>query len=196
MFGPLEWPQKGVIMLVYSVLACQFHPEIFQGKLQYCCWFPEIPKSQYQWRHGYIVQKSHHPKDDSQDLTNQSSVLQVFEKKAAKGKGVTPIFVYLFSPSITDHSRSTLHPSILCLSIDLFVYLFSPTAVVQLFNPNITHRHPFATWYITLQKHSPLTPWTPPEAAKMGPYGNTFARPLISHFVRKKQLATLSGWLS
>jgi len=34
-----------------------------------------------------ILQKSHHPKDDSQDLTNQSSVLQAFEKKAAKGKG-------------------------------------------------------------------------------------------------------------
>jgi hypothetical protein len=174
MFGPLEWPQKGVIMLVYSVLACQFHPEIFQGKLQYCCWFPEIPKSQYQWRHGYIVQKSHHPKDDSQDLTNQSSVLQVFEKKAAKGKGVTPIFVYLFSPSITDHSRSTLHPSILCLSIDLFVYLFSPTAVVQLFNPNITHRHPFATWYITLQN----TPrWHPEHHLKLQKWART-ATPL------------------
>ena len=102
------------------------------------------------------VQKSHHPKDDSQDLTNQSSVLQVFEKKAAKGKGVTPIFVYLFSPSITDHSRSTLHPSILCLSIDLLIYLSTYLALVfvYLFN-QYTPPSPSCDLVHYPAKHSP-----------------------------------------
>ena len=60
------------------------------------------------------VQKSHHPKDDSQDLTNQSSVLQVFEKKAAKGKrdeksrNPRPTIQSSFSPVLCQDSCAKL----------------------------------------------------------------------------------------
>ena len=106
----LEWSQKGPFSLwfgsglhawasgmttknCYSACVCGSGmpiSEIFQGKLLCCCWFPGIPKSQSQWRHGK-VQKSHHPKDDSQDLTNQIQSCRCLKRKLRKEKGMRKV---------------------------------------------------------------------------------------------------------
>ena len=73
---------------------------------------------------------------------------------------------------------------------------------VYLFNPNITnhksipHRHPFATWYITLQN----TPKPHPEhqliLEKVAGTATPRPDPYSLTTFAKQQLASLSGWLS
>jgi len=97
---------------VYVVLACQ----ILKSSKENCYVAVGSQESQRVNPNEDMgkVQKSHHPKDDSQDLTNQSSVLQVFEKKAAKGKrdeksrNPRPTIQSSFSPVLCQDSCAKL----------------------------------------------------------------------------------------
>ena len=58
-----------------------------------------------------------------------------------------------------------------------------------------THRHPVATWYITLQNSPTWHPELQLRLEKVACLATLPPKPLNSH-VRKKQLASLSGLLS
>ena len=84
--------------------------------------------------------------------------------------------------------------SVHLFSAYLLIYLstYLVLAFVYLFNPNITDHKKSIPTVTHLRAGTlpcrtlPGTPWTPTEAGKKGPYGNTSPRPLISHYVRKK----------
>ena len=81
-----------------------------------------------------------------------------------------PLYLAVIQLPINSLSRSTLHPSIICLSTDPFVYLF---------NPNITDQggidtppSPICDLVDYPATHSPWAPWTPTEAGKTDMFGN------------------------